>query len=166
MTFEEIKELLKEVFGPEVIVKENTSISQPQITIPANRIAEVCIELFSNEKTFFDFLSCITGIDNGPQIGTMEVIYNLYSIPYDHHLTLKIEIPRTPEGEHLPTIPSITHIWKTANWQEREVFDFFGIEFSGHPDLRRILLPADWEGYPLRKDYKQQEYYHGIKVEY
>jgi NADH-quinone oxidoreductase subunit C len=88
-------------------------------------------------------------------------VYNLYSIPFNHHLMIKILLPRDK-----PEIESVSHIWKTANWLEREVFDMYGVHFKNHPDLRRILMPADWEGYPLRKDYKHQAYYRDIKVEY
>jgi len=74
---------------------------------------------------------------------------------------IKVELPR--EGG---VVSSVCHLWRTAEWHEREIFDMFGIFFSNHPDLRRILMPADWEGHPLRKDYKQQEYYRDIKVEF
>jgi NADH-quinone oxidoreductase subunit C len=106
-------------------------------------------------------LSCLTGIDNGPEAATMEVVYNLYSIPFDHHLMIKVILPREN-----PEIDSVIRIWKTADWHEREIFDMYGIKFISHPDLRRILMPADWQGYPLRKDYKQQEYYRDIKLDY
>jgi NADH-quinone oxidoreductase subunit C len=89
------------------------------------------------------------------------VAYNLYSIPYDLHLMIKITVPRDNAE-----VDSLCEIWKTANWHEREVYDMFGLTFKNHPDLRRILLPADWEGYPLRKDYKVQDYYKGIKTDY
>ena len=79
---------------------------------------------------------------------------------------LKVEVARNTEEGKLPQVPSVSSIWKTADWHEREAFDLVGIEFTNHPDLRRILLPSDWEGYPLRKDYKEQEEYHGIKVKY
>lgn len=124
-------------------------------------LKKVCFILHQNPSTFFDMLSCLTGIDNGPEAGTMEVIYNFYSIPFNHHLTLKVTIPRDS-----PEVDSVEDIWKTANWHEREAYDMFGIKFKGHPDLRRILMPGDWEGFPLRKDYKHQEYYRDIKVEY
>jgi NADH-quinone oxidoreductase subunit C len=106
-------------------------------------------------------LSCLTVVDNGPESGTIEVIYNLYSIPFNHHLTLKVAVNR-----ELPEVDSVEDIWKTANWHEREGYDMFGVTFKGHPDLRRILMPGDWEGFPLRKDYKHQEYYRDIKIEY
>lgn len=131
------------------------------VVLSSEDLLTVCQELYQNPSTYFDMLSCITGIDNGPQAGTMEVAYNLYSIPYNFHLMLKVTIPREN-----PLIDSLSHIWKTADWLEREVFDMYGIIFNNHPDLRRILMPADWDGYPLRKDYKHQEYYRNIKVEY
>jgi NADH-quinone oxidoreductase subunit C len=131
------------------------------IRISGNDLLKVCENLHRNEKTYFDMLSCVTALDNGPQANTMEVVYTLYSIPYDHHLTLKIITPREN-----PEVPSVTSIWKTADWHEREAFDMYGIVFIGHSDLRRILMPADWQGFPLRKDYKQQEYYRDIKLDY
>ena len=124
-------------------------------------LTKVMVELLNNPELYFDSLSCITGLDNGPAAATMEVIYNLYSIPFHHHLMVKVVLPRD-----IPVIESVSHIWRSAEWLEREVFDMYGIDFRNHPDLRRILMPADWEGYPLRKDYKLQEYYRDIKVEY
>lgn len=127
---------------------------------PADLLA-VMEALYRDPTTYFDMLSCVTGMDNGAEAATMEVAYNLYSIPFNHHLMIKVVLPRDK-----PEIESVSSIWKTANWQEREIFDMYGIYFKNHPDLRRILMPADWEGHPLRKDYKQQEYYRDIKVEY
>ena len=79
---------------------------------------------------------------------------------------LKVVFDRALPNEAAPQVPTVSHIWKTADWHEREAFDLMGIQFSNHPDLRRILLPEDWEGHPLRQDYQAQEYYHGIQVKY
>jgi len=166
MVFEEFKNLIQTKFGTEAVVKEELSFLQPQLTIAKDKLLDICLELHTNPQTYFDLLSCITGIDNGADKGTMELIYHLYSIPFNHSLVLRVELQRNKESETTPEIPSVTSVWKTADWHEREAYDMFGIFFKGHPDLRRILLPADWEGYPLRKDYKEQEYYHGIKVKY
>lgn len=158
MLFQEIAELIGGSFHD---IVQDTSCTPKAIIIKADDLVPVCTELYQHPSTYFDMLSCITGVDNGAEAGTMEVIYNLYSIPYNHHLMIKVMLPREQ-----PVVETVSHIWKTADWHEREVFDLFGIHFRNHPDLRRILLPADWEGHPLRKDYQHQEYYRGIKVEY
>jgi NADH-quinone oxidoreductase subunit C len=142
-------------------VKFDMNARPNAVILAAEDILPVCKVLHEHPSTYFDMLSCITGIDNGIEAKTMEVAYNLYSIPFDFHLMLKTTLPREN-----PVIESVSSIWKTADWLEREVFDMYGIHFNNHPDLRRILMPADWEGYPLRKDYKHQEYYRNIKVEY
>ena len=94
----------------------------------------------------------------------MEVVYHLSSLPLEHTFVIRVVIAR--DFDNLQAIPSIASLWRTADWHEREAYDLFGIPFSDHPDLRRILLPNDWEGHPMRKDYKEQEYYHGITVKY
>jgi NADH-quinone oxidoreductase subunit C len=156
MSFEEIITAIHIQFKPEGTTKE-----MPVVTVPAEFILDVCKDLHQNPATYCDMLSCITGIDNGAQAGTMEVVYNLYSIPFNRSLMLKVLLPRD-QAE----IESVCPVWKSANWMEREVFDMFGIHFRNHPDLRRILMPADWEGHPLRKDYQQQELYRDIQVKY
>ncbi|MDX1628695.1 MAG: NADH-quinone oxidoreductase subunit C [Fulvivirga sp.] len=160
MTVEEIKALIATEL-PEAVAGLTENTTPAGLLIHAPHIMEVCELLYQHEKTYFDMLSCITGIDNGPDAETMEVVYHLCSIPYELQLTLKVELPRRN-----PKIHTVSEIWKTALWHERETFDLLGIHFEGHPDLRRILLPADWEGHPLRKDYEHQEYYRGIKIEY
>jgi len=159
LEFENIVSLVRSVTTGEV--KEDLNSTPKGIIISSSDLLNVCNTLHEDSSTYFDMLSCLTGIDNGLQAGTMEVVYNLYSIPFNHHLTIKVVLPRDK-----PEVHTISHIWKTADWHEREAYDLFGIQFTNHPDLRRILLPADWDGYPLRKDYKHQEYYRGVKVEY
>lgn len=135
------------------------------ILVGRDHLVEVMDFLWKNEQTYFDQLSCITGIDLGEEKNQIQLIYHLNSIPYQRQISLLVEVPRE-ERKKLPTVPSLTKIWKTADWHEREVYDLIGVNFKGHPDLRRILLPEDWEGHPLRKDYQEQEKYHGIKVKY
>ena len=163
MSFEDIKLLLTEKFGTEVIVGEETGGLQPAFLIDPDKITEVCLELRDNSNTYFDFLSCLTGVDYGDN--NFGVVYHLASIPYKTQLTLKISKENDRSEENLPTFPSVVSVYRTADWHEREAYDMIGIFFEGHPDLRRILLPDDWEGFPLRKDYKTAEYYKGIKID-
>jgi len=166
MSFEDIKLLLTEKFGEDVIVGEETGGLQPALLIDPIRIVEVCLELRNNPNTYFDFLSCLTGVDYGVEDGRFGVVYHLASIPNKLQLTLKISKPNNRNEDDLPAFKSITSVYRSADWHEREAYDLEGIFFEGHPDLRRILLPDDWEGYPLRKDYKAAEYYKGIKIGY
>jgi NADH-quinone oxidoreductase subunit C len=160
LPFDELFLFVKQFCGNgDALADENSS--PKAIKLSDKDLLKVCEKLHRSEKIYFDMLSCITALDNGPELNTMEVIYNLYSIPYGHHIMLKVTLPREN-----PEVQSVTSIWKTADWHEREAFDMFGITFIGHPDLRRILMPADWQGNPLRKDYKQQEYYRDIKLDY
>lgn len=166
MYFNDIVTLLIGKFGEEALEGVDEASTPPIIQIKAHRIAEICLELYEHEQTYFDYLACLSAIDNGPDAGTLEVIYHLYSIPYNISLGLKVQVQRNNATESLPQVPTVSYIWRTANWHEREAYDLLGIHFTGHPDMRRILLPADWEGHPLRKDYKLQEKYHGIHVAY
>jgi len=165
MIFEDIKLLLIEKFGTDVIAGEETGGLQPALLINPDKIAEVCLELRNNEKTYFDMLSSITGVDYGTETNRFGVVYHLASIPYQTQLTLKISKENSRELEDLPAFPTVTSVYRTADWHEREAYDLVGIFFEGHPDLRRILLPDDWEGFPLRKDYKNAEFYKGIRID-
>ncbi len=116
------------------------------LEIAPERIVEVC-RLLKDEQQF-NRMSDLTAVDRYPEEPRFEVIYHLHSLPRNERLRLKCRIPLSA-----PVIDSVFSVWRSANWYEREVFDLFGIEFRNHPDLRRILLPVDFEGNPLRKDY-------------
>ena len=158
MEFEQLYELLQDEFSDAILGQDDQSTPTTVLVEPA-MVYPVCLWLKENEASYFDMLSCLTALDNGPEINTMEVIYNLYSIPFNHHLMVRAVISRKD-----PKIDSLVNLWRTADWHEREAFDLFGIEFNNHPDLRRILMPADWEGFPMRKDYIEPETYRGMKT--
>jgi NADH-quinone oxidoreductase subunit C len=116
------------------------------LSVPPTDLVEVCRMLRFDPPLAFDFLSFVTSIDWKTHF---EVVYFLVSTLHKHNVVLKVKI----EDRQNPQIPTVTPIWPAADWQEREMFDLMGIRFSGHYNLRRVLLPEDWEGYPLRKDY-------------
>ena len=137
---------LREKFA-EAILEATEFLGQLSVRIDPARIVEVCRTLRDDPETRFNYLSDLTCAhypDN--RAAPFEVIYNLYSISANERVRLKAAV----NGEG---IESVTGVWPSADWPEREVFDLFGVKFRGHPDLRRILLPPDWEGHPLRKDY-------------
>jgi len=128
---------------------------EPTLFIAASSIVEVC--RFLKAEQGFIRLSSITAVDWTPAEPRFEVVYNLHSIERNQRLRLKCWV-----SESECEIDSVTGVWRSANWYEREVFDMFGIRFRNHPDMRRILMPIDWEGHPLRKDYPV----HGHKYTY
>jgi NADH-quinone oxidoreductase subunit C len=118
---------------------------QSILTVDCARLGEIALYLRDEEK--FDLLSDLTAVDWPKREKRFDVVLNLYSFPKNERLRVKV---CAADGEH---VPSVVGVWPTANWLEREAYDMFGIVFAGHPDLRRILLPDGWQGYPLRKDY-------------
>lgn len=129
---------------PDAVCVDGTQFVQ--ITIPAEKILPLAAELKSNETSSFDFLFCLTAVDWPTH---MEVVYHLKSTTHSHQFVLKAKI----NSRENPAIETVCHIWRTAELHEREAYDLFGIKFLNHPDLRRLLLTDDWEGYPMRKDY-------------
>jgi NADH-quinone oxidoreductase subunit C len=159
MTHQEILEKIKLQFPQAIIEAKLEGVVDPYLKISPEQIADVAIFLNDDENLKLDFLMCLSGVDNGK--GTLGVVYNIFSMSHRHKINLKIEVPKDK-----PEVPSVSSVWPTANWHEREAYDLVGIVFTDHPDLRRILMPYDWEGHPLRKDYKTPEFYQGMKIPY
>ena len=128
----------------------------PVFKVKAERWVDVALTLRDDPALLFDFLQNVTAVDWLKQ-ARIDMVYHLYSYPLKHSAVVKVELPRDK-----PQVPSVAGVWKAADWNEREQFDLMGVEFVGHPDLRRIMLPDDWVGYPLRKDYKEAESYRGM----
>ena len=120
--------------------------------VARDAILDICNWLRTDDKMAFDMLSDLTAVDYLHRVPRFEVVYHLYSLRHGHRLRLRVPVE---EGDEV--VPSITSVWKSANWAEREVWDMFGIRFEGHPDLRRILMYEEFEGHPLRKDYPIQK---------
>lgn len=152
-----IHERLRDQFGDRVKFVEE-SVKDPFAVVDAAAIADICTFLRDTPELSFDVLTNQSGVDYRAQ-GWIEVVYHLYSYTYRHYVILKVRVPR--DGA---TVPTVEGVWKAANWLEREIFDLLGVHFSGHSDLRRLLMPEDWVGYPLRKDFVEPAEYHGIST--
>ena len=124
------------------------------IYVERSCIRQVCTVLRDNPGCAFNFLADVTCVDWHPSEPRFEVVYHLLSLPNKERVRLKVRL----EGSS-PALESVTSVWPAANFFEREVFDLFGIRFTGHPYLRRLLMPEDWEGYPLRKDFPVEGYH-------
>ena len=169
MTTEEIAKKLSDQFkGVSIEVVEGAKnattgalVGDAALFVPAEKILEICKILKTNEAFAFDCLSSLTAVDRKDRF---EMVYHLFSYKHRHSVILKVNLPRLSTESDLAHIETLEVVWGCANWLEREVFDLFGIKFDHHSDLRRIMLPDDWIGYPLRKDYKEQEDYHGIST--
>ncbi len=134
-------------------------VLDPYLRVDSQAIVEVCSFLRDEPGLKFEILSDLTCLDL-PKENKIQVVYHLYSYSQRHQIVLKVDLPREE-----PRVSTMEGVWKAANWFEREVFDLFGVVFEGHSDLRRIMLPEDWVGHPLRKDYVEQEEYDGISTQ-
>jgi len=174
MTSADIIQTLETQLGPKIKSKKLDAIDPFVVVEPAD-LVEVCRFLRDDPRLRFELLSCISGVDYlepdpkklakaGFEPHT-EVVYHLQSFTHRHRIVVKLVLPRWKDNKpgELPEVPSVTSLWQAADWHEREVYDLSGIWFTGHPDLRRILLSEDWEGHPLRKDYEFPLEYHGIR---
>lgn len=155
MTPNEVAALLSETFGSRILESKPDAMSPWSAVDPAGFL-EIAQFFRNDERLSMDHLELLGGADYKDRI---EVVYVLYSMKFRHRYTLKCRLPR-----EAPTIHSVETLWSVANWHEREAYDMFGILFEGHSDLRRILCPDDWEGYPLRKDYKPPKSYREMPV--
>jgi NADH-quinone oxidoreductase subunit C len=143
----EIVDRLKQKFFSE-IVDVRQFRDQVFVSVKPEKITAMCSYLHDDPDISMDYLADLCGVDYPEHTHRFEVLYNLFSLKFRHRLILKALL-----NEESPAIDSVVSIWNGANWHEREACDMYGIVFNGHPDLRRILMPEDWEGYPLRKDY-------------
>ncbi len=159
MDIKDIYDLLKKVFEDGIGELITGKPAEDCIYIDAGKIEAVCYFLRDEERLQFDALMCLSGVDKDKT--TLTSVYHLYSYALRHKLKLKVDVPKEN-----PVVQSVWQVWSTAEWHEREAYDLLGIKYEGHPDLRRILLPEDWKGHPLLKDYKVQEFYNGMRVPY
>ena len=152
----QIAKMIEEQFADQVL-GTTSHAGQIGVMLKKEMIKDVCLFLRDEPSLKFDHLADLTAVDfsrypgdTGPRF---EVVYNLISTVHRHRIRLKVRVP-----EEDPRVDSVTSVWQTANWHERETYDLMGIKFDGHPDLRRILLTDDWEGHPLRKEYPLKGY--------
>ncbi|MBI3291992.1 MAG: NADH-quinone oxidoreductase subunit C [Elusimicrobia bacterium] len=153
MTPQALVEFLQAKFDGKLLESGMTG-SDPFIRVAPEDWLSVAQSLRETPELQFDYLMCLSSVDRKE---LLEAVYHFYSYPQQHRLEVKVAALR-----EAPKIPSVVHLWKTADWHEREAYDLMGIEFTGHPHLSRILLPDDWVGHPLRKDYQFPTEYHGI----
>jgi NADH-quinone oxidoreductase subunit C len=158
---EEILQILKENFPESNLELKTDQPTEAILVASPLEIDKISLFLRDSSELLFDSLMNLSGVDE-IKANLLSVYYHLESTILKHKITLKVSTYRNK-----PEVSTVTEIWKSADWHEREAYDLFGIIFLNHPDLRRILMPYDWDaGYPLRKDYENPEFYQGMKVPY
>jgi NADH-quinone oxidoreductase subunit C len=151
----EIYNRAKEKFGDRILEIVDKK-PDPWMVVDPAALVEVCEYFKADAETAFDCLSNESGVDYKDRI---EVVYHLFSYQHRHQIVLKVKLPRED-----PQVPTLENVWKSANWMEREIYDLLGVNFTGHSDMRRLLMPEDWIGHPLRKDFVEPQEYHGIST--
>ncbi len=134
---------------PDMVIGSAVFRDETTICVKKEAIVDVCAFCRDDGSLKFDYLSDLCGVDKLAVNNTYEIVYHLYSLPLNHRVRLKVAV----EDSETPSLATVINVWPAADWMEREVFDMLGVKFDGHPDLRRILTPEGFVGYPLRKDY-------------
>jgi NADH-quinone oxidoreductase subunit C len=155
LAFKEICDRLRSRF-PTAVAEVVEPNSDPFALVDGAQLVDVARFLKETPELDFDYLASIGGTDD---LQNLWSVIHLYSIGKNHRFVIKVKLDRTD-----PVVATLCPVWPTANWHEREAYDLYGIRYEGHPDLRRILLPEDWPGYPMRKDYDFPEHYQGIPL--
>lgn len=175
MDIQAIHSILLERFGEAVVGSQPFKAIDPWVQVSAASIVEVATFLRDDSRLLFDHLNDLCGVDylepdpkKAAKFGHephVEVVYHLSSLKLRHKIKLKVVVPRWRDNVvgQLPSVPSLSSVYGIANWHEREAYDLVGIDFEGHPNLRRILCPEDWTGHALRKDYDFPLEYHGVR---
>ena len=170
LSFPDLLQHCDRLFGAGMVTESQSEhAGDPFVVVPAERIVECLQKLAADEHTSLNVLRVVSAIDYPPVEGEeaesvvlkniIEVVYVMYSHVHRHQFMIKVRVSRDEAK-----VPSVTTLFRVANFQEREIYDLHGVNFVGHPNLKRILLPDDWVGYPLRKDYVYPEEYNGLKV--
>jgi NADH-quinone oxidoreductase subunit C len=152
LPLEERQKVVLELLGS-LVEQAEIANGELRVYVPPQSIREVLAKLRDDPRLLLDVLSYIAAVDYFPREPRFEVVYDLYSLVQHHRVRVKCKLADTGNEDVLPEIPSVHDIYLTANWHEREAYDLMGIRFTGHPDLRRILLADRWDGHPLRKEY-------------
>lgn len=174
MNANEIADALKSKFGDKITGADLEAID-PWVSVAPEALAEVALFCRDEPSLALDYLKDLSAVDwliSDPKLAKklnvephLEILYHLFSFTHRHEFKLKVILDRWQDGKvgELPVVPTVSHVWKVADWHEREAYDLMGIHFAGHPNLRRILCPEDWVGHPLRKDYEMPLEYHGVR---
>lgn len=157
MNMQEVHATLSARFGEAIGPWAAPEHGDASIPVAAAALRDVALFLRDDPAMAFDFLRCVSSVDRKEVLSS---VYHLYSLEHGTAVTLRVDVDRAA-----PRVATVSDIWPAADWHEREAYDMMGIEYEGHPELRRILLPADWEGFPLRKDYVVPTEYHGLTNE-
>jgi NADH-quinone oxidoreductase subunit C len=173
----DVHDVLLERFGPEVVLGLNEAATDPWVEVVPAAVVEVGTFLRDDPRFRFDHLNDLCAVDYLEPDATkaarvpfephLEVVYHLSSFDTSRRMVLKVKLPRwrNDVAGELPEVPSVSGVWGIADWHEREAYDLMGVWFSGHPNLVRMLMPEDWQGHPLRKDFEWPEEYHGIRTQ-
>jgi len=153
----EIIDRLKQRFEDRIVETVSDGL-HPYVRLRREAVTSLCNFLKTDPDLQFDLLRCITTVD-WPEKNSIELSYDIMSIQFGHAFAVKVDLDRSQ-----PEIETVSPIWPAAEWHEREAFDLMGVVFTNHPDPRRILMPDDWNGHPLRKDYQDPAEYHGLKI--